>query len=220
VFFGRIDIILFPADQQSVTVSGTAPFDNAPGGWRDSMLEMDMTTAPYGDIVALHPSHCFIPTISALALDTSDLFYDVDGTPDLLSHTPFDDVRWGGGNEEHVHISAATKAWVMSEVLAGPTAVPDVFASAIEGRAGLVMRGAAPNPSRGSVDLRFALRSTAPVTLDTFDVAGRRVARLLDAAVLAPGEHALRWTPPAAGVWYWQVRTSGERAAGSAVAVE
>jgi hypothetical protein len=129
VFFGRIDIILFPADQQSVTVSGTAPFDNAPGGWRDSMLEMDMTTAPYGDIVALHPSHCFIPTISALALDTSDLFYDVDGTSDLLSHTPFDDVRWGGGNEEHVHISAATKAWVMSEVLAGPTAVPDVFST-------------------------------------------------------------------------------------------
>jgi hypothetical protein len=70
------------------------------------------------------------------------------------------------------------------------------------------------------VDLRFALRSAAPVTVDAFDVSGRRVARLLDATEMAAGEHAVRWAPPAAGVWYWRVRTPAEHATGRAISVE
>src|SRR5262249_14047265 len=56
--------ILFTTTTQNVTVSNTRPWDGAPGGSRASMLELDTTAAPYGDIVALYPSHCFIPTIS------------------------------------------------------------------------------------------------------------------------------------------------------------
>ena len=62
-------------------VNGTLPYDSAPGGWRASMAQLDTTQAPYGDIVALHNAHCFIPTVSALDLPTSDLFFDVAGTP-------------------------------------------------------------------------------------------------------------------------------------------
>ena len=70
------------------------------------MAQADSTEAPYGDIVALQPSHCFIPTISALDLATSDLFYDIAGEPDLLAMTPFDAVYFPAENEEHVAITA------------------------------------------------------------------------------------------------------------------
>ena len=39
----------------------------------------------------------------------------------------------------------------------------------------LVLSSASPNPTRGPWSLQFALRDHAEVTLDVFDVAGRRV---------------------------------------------
>ena len=93
IFDGLLDLIWpFPDDQLTVYVEGTRPYDSAPGGTRGSMAQMDSTEAPYGDIVALHDTHCFIPTVSALAIDTADLLYDVAGDPDLLASTPFDAV--------------------------------------------------------------------------------------------------------------------------------
>lgn len=56
LFDGSIRI-LFSTTSQKVTVSGTRPWDGAPGGSRGSFAELDATTAPYGDIVALHPDH-------------------------------------------------------------------------------------------------------------------------------------------------------------------
>ena len=76
IFQGSIRI-LFSTTSQTVTVNNTAPWDGAPGGTRASFAELDATTAPYGDVVALHPSHCFIPIVSALALATSDPFFNV-----------------------------------------------------------------------------------------------------------------------------------------------
>ena len=55
IFHGIIDYFFPPPDvQTTVTVSGTAPYDNAPGGKRSSMADMDATMAPFGDIIALH----------------------------------------------------------------------------------------------------------------------------------------------------------------------
>ncbi|MDM7914899.1 MAG: hypothetical protein QUU85_06485, partial [Candidatus Eisenbacteria bacterium] len=45
IFRGEIDVILLPPDETTVTVSGTRPFDGAPGGWRDSMAQMDAVEA-------------------------------------------------------------------------------------------------------------------------------------------------------------------------------
>jgi hypothetical protein len=85
IFDGLIDLIWpLPDTQMAVTVTGTRPYDNAPGGYRASMAQMDSTEAPYGDIIALHDNHGFIPTISALDLATEDPFYDVAGDPDIL----------------------------------------------------------------------------------------------------------------------------------------
>ncbi len=212
VFHGVIDFILLPADELSVVVSGTAPWDNAPGGNRDSMFQMDTTAAPYGDIVALHDRHCFIPTVSALALPTADLFFDVDGTPEVASLTPFDAVMWAAANEEHVFISPATKAWVMAEVLAGPTDAPAVAATSAG--APLALRGASPNPFRDTVTVRFALGAPASVTLDVYDVSGRRVERVLAASPRPAGEHLVRWAAPHAGVYFYRVEAGGAVVAG------
>lgn len=56
----------------------------------------------------------------------------------------------------------------------------------------------APNPSRGDVKLAFALPRAAGVSLEIFDVAGRRV-RTLARGAAAAGEHAHRWDGRDAG---------------------
>ncbi|MFN8179209.1 MAG: T9SS type A sorting domain-containing protein [bacterium] len=219
IFQGRIKFLILPADTMNAFVTATSPWDNAPGGNRDSMAQMDTVSVPYGDIVALYPNHCFVPTISALALDTTNLFYDVAGDPNLMAHTPFAAVRWASTNEEHVFVDADTKAWVEAEVLAGPTGAPVLPLDVTRGVA-LSLRPAFPNPFRDSVTLRFALGRPSPVTLDTYDVAGRRVARLLDGKVLSAGDHSVRWAAPTSGVYFYRVRAGGEGASGRVAAVE
>jgi hypothetical protein len=185
IFYGLIDIILLPPDEQYVSVALTRPYDNAPGGWRNSMAEMDAVSAPYGDIVALHPNHCFIPTVSALALRTDDLFYDISGDPNILALTPFDAVYFPVDNQEHVLVTAENKEWIMSEVRSVATDVTEGHPVGSSGpetlRAGI--ESVAPNPVRpggaGSA-IRFTLPAAGRARLAVFDVAGRRVATLAE----------------------------------------
>jgi aminopeptidase N len=50
----------------------------------------------------------------------------------------------------------------------------------------------APNPARDAARLEFTLAAAGPVTLDLYDAAGRRVARLVD-EVLPAGTHLRDW---------------------------
>jgi hypothetical protein len=220
IFHGRIDIVLLPEEEQFVTVSGTSPWDNAPGGSRDSMFQMDTTAAPYGDIVALHDRHCFIPTGSALALETPDLFFDVAGEPDLLAMTPFDAVRWADVNEEHVAISPATKAWILDEVTGAATSSPIVAGAGSASAPLLRLIGAFPNPSRDQAGVRFAVSDDCAIDADVYDVAGRRVARLLRGAHLNAGTHTLPWKPNAAGTYFMRIRAASEEVTAKLTAIE
>jgi len=204
IFFGKIDPLFLPPDTMTVVVGGTLPWDGAPGGWRGSMAQMDTVQAPYGDIEALHDNHCFVPVISALALDhTTDPFHDVAGDGDLLAHTPFDAIRWQPGNEEHVFVSATTAQWLIDEITQTATGVDAVPASRP-----LSLLPGAPNPFRGATTLSFTLRRPEPVTLDVYDVQGRLVARLLDATPRDAGHHRVRWAPAAgAGVYFVRLAT-------------
>ena len=188
IFDGRIRI-LFSDTRKSVTVSGTAPFDGAPGGWRASMAEMDSSQAPYGDIVALHPHHCFIPTVSALALETTDLFYDIAGDPDLPAHTPFDAVYFPAANEEHVTITAQSALWFREEIGRGVVAVPP-GPSPVAG--GLTLQPPSPNPFRSATRLAFTLACPGPAALRLYAVDGREVARLA-LGPLGAGRHEVSW---------------------------
>lgn len=118
IFEGEIDLPWpLPDESMNVTVQPTWPWDNAPGGLTYSMQTMDETEAPYGDIIALYPSHCFIPTISALDLNVSDPFYNIAGEPDLYALTPFDSVYFPVENQDHVAITPENYWWFMQEIV-------------------------------------------------------------------------------------------------------
>lgn len=79
------------------------------------------------------------------------------------------------------------------------------------------VHAAAPNPFRESATIRYDLPGERTVRVAVHDVAGRRVAELLDG--LAPaGAHAVTWdgrdargTPAAAGVYFVRVAAGDER---------
>lgn len=205
IFQGRIRI-LFSDTQQNVTVSGTSPFDGSPGGWRSSMADMDAVAAPYGDIVALHPNHSFVPTISSLDLQTGDLFYDVAGDVALLDHTPFDALYYPTVNQEHVMITPENAVWFMDEVVQGTV---DVAPTPLPGIAGIA---SSPNPFIGSTRIGFSLARAADVDLEIFGVDGRAVRTLVRGALPA-GPHEAHWdgldsrgTATPAGLYFARLR--------------
>jgi hypothetical protein len=208
VFRGRTRI-LFSTTTQNVIVNGTTPWDGAPGGSRASMAELDAVAAPYGDIVALHPSHCFVPTVSALALATTDPFFDIANTPNLLSLTTFDALYKPVANQEHVEITAENASWVRSEIEQGVLDAPAPDAGPLRLRA-------VPNPFANASRFSFTLPRPGPVTVRVFGVDGRQAATLLDGP-RAAGAHSVGWdgrdahgTRVPAGVYFVRV-TSPDR---------
>ena len=203
----------FSGPTQIVNVSGTSPWDNAPGGTRDSMAQMDAVSPPVGDIVALYPNHCFIPTISALDINTNDPFYNVGGDPALLSHTPFDALYVPPTNEPHVTVTPDNAPWLLNELDPILTGVPPVVAS--RGPA-FSLLDAAPNPFGDQTLVRWNLARNSHVHIDVFDVAGRRVTTLFDGAQSAgPGSATwngrdVRGRNVAAGVYFVRVQAAGE----------
>jgi hypothetical protein len=211
IFYG-INQQFFSGPTQQVFVSGTLPWDSAPGGSRNSMAQMDAVSPPVGDIVALHPDHCFIPTVSALDIATNDPFYDIDGDPNLLANTPFDNLFVPAGNEPHVTVTPANAVWLLDEIDPALTAVQPP-----RGRApAFTLLDAAPNPFDAGTRVRWNLAGNSHVRVDVFDVGGRRVTTLLDEVRPAgPGE--IRWDgrdakgeASAAGVYFARMRVAGE----------
>ena len=73
-----------------------------------------------------------------------------------------------------------------------------------------------PNPFNPSTEIRFGIAEPGEVTLEVFDLAGRRVARLLDGATLPAGEQRLRWQavdeqgrPLASGIYFARLSAGG-----------
>ena len=189
IFDGSITIVFIPIADQEISVGGTDPFDSAPGGSRSSMQQAGDTEAPYGDIIALHGSHCFIPTISALGLNTSDLFYDVDGDANLLALSPFDALYFPAANEEHVQVTAQNAQWIKDELFGSPTASePIPFATE-----GVVLYQNVPNPFNPKTLVRFELGHPAELSLRVYDIAGRLVRTLEAGRPYGAGRHQVEW---------------------------
>jgi hypothetical protein len=209
VFDGRFRVLISDT-RQTVTVSNTAPYDGAPGGWRATMTQMDTVAAPYGDIVALHPHHCFIPTTSALGHDSPDLFHDVASDPDPAAHTPFDAVYAPASNQEHVLVTAENAAWIIGEVERGTTAVPPA-----DDAPAVRLEPPAPNPTTGAIRFAFELPRAGAVDLRVIDVGGREVARIASGTFPA-GPHGFQWSgrdragePLPAGIYFARLSAGG-----------
>lgn len=192
IFDGMINLVWpLPDTYQTVTIGGTLPWDNAPGGFRPSMAQMDTTAVPYGDIQALYPAHCFIPTISALALDVTDPFFEIAGVPDLPALSPFDALYYPAENQEHIAITPENKTWLMEEVGAALTpADQDVPLAGLSP----VLYPAFPNPFNPATTLRFEVLTAGKVDLEIFDLQGRRVRTLLGGSWTPPGRHQVTWS--------------------------
>lgn len=83
-----------------------------------------------------------------------------------------------------------------------------------------------PNPLNPNTTIRFDLAERAPVRLDVFDAAGRRVRTLVD-GVKASGTHSLVWDGNAAdgrrvssGVYYYLLKAGRENATQSVVVLQ
>jgi hypothetical protein len=204
---------LFTTTTQSVPVSGTAPWDGAPGGSRASLVQLDTLAAPYGDIVALHPAHCFIPSVSALAVPTGNPFFDIAGTPDLVSSTPFDAIYYPGANQEHVAVTPENAVWIRNELGQGVLgAVP----GAGQETAASLFLSAGPNPFRGAAQVNYRLSRPGHAVLRAFDVRGREIRTLVDGA-RAAGPHRAEWdgrdargTDAGSGVFFLRLEVDGE----------
>ncbi len=74
--------------------------------------------------------------------------------------------------------------------------------------------GNSPNPFRGSTTITYELAQSAPVRLSVWDVAGTRVATLVD-ETLPPGRHEYRFTADGlpSGVYFVRLETPGGSAA-------
>jgi hypothetical protein len=118
IFQGLFNIIGPHYKSQKISVKTQYAYDNCPGG----------TTATNGTIVSKvpnkytpkkytkNPNHSFIPLISALDLNTTDLNYNVASDPYILQKTPFDEVYFASENEEHVHVSQKTFVDMLNEI--------------------------------------------------------------------------------------------------------
>jgi immune inhibitor A len=70
-----------------------------------------------------------------------------------------------------------------------------------------------PNPFNPSTTIHYATDGTAPVTLEIFDLLGRRVSRLVT-GIVTPGEHAIVWDgrdragrPAASGIYFARLQS-------------
>ena len=81
----------------------------------------------------------------------------------------------------------AATPWQDEDPPAGPEG-----GSAI-GSPGLSLARALPNPALEGSVLEFTLGAPSPVTLEVFDLAGRRVATILEGRMLEAGTHSHRW---------------------------
>jgi hypothetical protein len=191
IFDGLIDRIWpLPDDQRTVFVSGTLPLDNAPGGSRPSMAQLEATPVPYGDLIALHDSHCFIPTISSLDIDTDDLFYFIASDPNIMDLTPFDAIYYPMENQEHNIVTPENAAWFIAEI-------QGVFSPVVEGSdpvpSSLVVLQNYPNPFNPATRIPYQLGADALVTLEIFDLQGKIQRTLLEEQERPQGLHVETW---------------------------
>ncbi|MCF6365925.1 MAG: putative Ig domain-containing protein [Bacteroidales bacterium] len=119
IFQGALNKIWpLPDSYEDIYVNNTLPYDGAPGGKRNTFLELDQTdTGGYGDIIAFHNSHSFIPVISSMCIqNTVDPYFNINNNINTLT-TPFDKLYYPNENQDHVQITPESYAWFYHEVI-------------------------------------------------------------------------------------------------------
>lgn len=195
-FFLGNQVGSFGADAESPAESsgadsapgGTSNFSNALGGGIGNPVIEQFIEALNQD------EFCFIPTLSALAIEEDDWFAPVDlgGT----QSTPFVNYFIPPTNEDHVDVTAESAAFAIEEILSGDLGRIDVV-----DRAFVLER----NPVKGMVGLQMAPWVDGEhIELRWFATSGRQIG-----IIRATGQARLELqAPDAAGIYLLQVETS------------
>jgi len=183
---------------------------------------------PIGDGLAFTVSPPFTNRADAVVPGTGAVAWLQSGANDV-------GVRYDSGTFKTVFMTAPFEGLsgtddelLMERVLDWllPATTTGVRPAVAPGTDRLLLAQNAPNPFRGSTTVRFAIPTAGRVELTVFDVAGRRVARVLDGRLDA-GSHAAVWdgrdsggSRVAAGVYLVRLSHGGETLAREMVRIE
>lgn len=154
------------------------------GSWVHLAMTADAVTLRLyqdGNLVAFSPQ-TVIPGASGFPLQIGGIiFHSVPNSfPGLIDELEIHSVAASAGQIADIHTAGA-----LGKCPDGTTGVGRPAISVLS-------FAASPNPSRGRFDFAINIPRPAPVRLEIYDVAGRRVARLLDGKVLT-GRQSLVW---------------------------
>ena len=166
-FLVGVPLITYTADAESTADSdgvdaapgGTSNISSALGDGGGNPVIVDFIEALDQD------EFCFIPTISALAIDNEPDWYapvDLDGS----QNSPFVNVYIPAQNEDHVTVTEESAAFALDEIL--ETVLGDVVPEALG--VSLVQ-----NPVRGPISLKFDRSSLTDLQLSVRDLSGKLV---------------------------------------------
>jgi hypothetical protein len=100
------------------TVDNTLPYDNSPGGTFPLKEMMGAVSMPDENIVIVENKEpTFIPTVSALDVNTNHPHFNILEDPNIMSRTPFDKIYYPAGNQNHMQITQENTDWILNEIL-------------------------------------------------------------------------------------------------------
>jgi hypothetical protein len=148
-----------------------------------------------------------------VTVDTSFRKMEVDITA-LMTSTDSTRVRYDriSGDDDFLVFLPTLMIW---DTLGTVVSIPSVPLGSKQ----IFLRAPVPNPFNGATVLRFELpRAASRVSLNLYDVRGRRVATLLDGVPRVAGLHAVPWdgrdsngTSVATGVYFYELIVDGRR---------
>jgi hypothetical protein len=179
---------------------------------------------PIGDGLSLTMSYPFPDFADGLTGQVNGSVAWLNGTSNPVG------LRLDSGVFKSVFMSAAwdgvptsgsdpnNKAIVMQRILEWllPTGATDVTPTLGQSSAALTLAQNSPNPFRGTTSVRFAVPQEGPVSLAVYNVAGRKVADLVNGN-LGAGAHDVSWNGTdrdgsrvASGVYLYRLTAAGE----------
>lgn len=129
-------------------------------------------------------------SVSATLLGSCNETYSLSGTADAIGH-------WTGTFHAGYTGSSCSDCGPQSWSVEGNNPSADVPSSGPPTES--LELAAIPNPTYGPTLFRFTSPGTDPLTLEIFDLAGRRVALLLDHAIVPRGTGQAMWQPSMPG---------------------
>ncbi|MBN2090653.1 T9SS type A sorting domain-containing protein [candidate division KSB1 bacterium] len=100
----------------------------------------------------------------------------------------------------------ANVEFILSNLFGEKLTNVDEFASALPEKFELFQNH--PNPFNPQTEITFTVPTKSPITLEIYDLLGRKVATLIDQELLA-GQHQIKWdaTNFAAGIYFYQLQS-------------